>query len=79
MWAPLPVSSIAKYTSSNGNIFRVTGHLWGEFIGDLRRHLAHYDVTVMWVDGRHIAVYVNNQPQKSLDFSWKWRYESSAN
>ena len=66
-------------TSSNGNIFRVTGHLCGEFTGhrwiprtkasnaelwcflwcapngwvnngeasDLRRHRAHYDVTVM--------------------------------
>ena len=60
-------------TSSNGNIFRVTGPLCGEFTGhrwipltkasdaelwygwvknrdagDLRRHRAHYDVTVMW-------------------------------
>ena len=68
-------------TSSNGNIFRVTGHLCGEFTGprwiptqrpmtrsfdfslicvwindwvnnreagDLRRYLAHHDVTVMW-------------------------------
>ena len=57
-------------TSSNGNIFRVTGPLWGEFkwrralmfslictwtngwvhirdAGELRRHHAHYDVTVM--------------------------------
>ena len=65
-------------TSSNGNIFRVTGHLCGEFTGrrwiactnasdaepwcfvwawtngwvnrdagDLRRHRAHHDVTVM--------------------------------
>ena len=65
-------------TSSNGNIFRITGHLCGEFTGefptqrpvtqsfdvffdlrlnkrfshnngeagDLRRHRAHYDVTV---------------------------------
>ena len=23
----------AMMTSSNGNIFRVTGHLWGKFIG----------------------------------------------
>ena len=56
-------------TSSNGNIFRVTGPLCGEFTGhrwiprtkasdaelnnreagDLRRHRAHYDVTVMWM------------------------------
>ena len=49
-------------TSSNGNIFRVTGPLCGEFTGhcirinasvnnrdagDLRRHRAHYDVIVM--------------------------------
>ena len=60
-------------TSSNGNIFHVTGHLPSEFpaqrpvtqsfdvffdlhpnkrlrkreAGDLRRHRAHYDVTVM--------------------------------
>ena len=42
-------------TSSNGDIFRVTGHLCGEFTGwvnnreasDLRRHCAHYDVIVM--------------------------------
>ena len=48
-------------TSSNGNIFHVTGPLCGEFravisaringwlnndeAGDLRRHRAHYDVT----------------------------------
>ena len=64
-------------TSSNGIIFRVTGHSCGEFTGhkgqwrealmfslictrkkgwvnngeagDLRRHRAHYDVTVMWI------------------------------
>ena len=45
-------------TSSNGNIFRVTGHLCGEFTGpwwiphireagDFRRYCTHYDVTVM--------------------------------
>ena len=50
-------------TSSNGNIFRVTGHLCGEFTGpgvfngwvnngeagDLRRYRSHYAVTVMKV------------------------------
>ena len=81
-------------TTSNGNIFRVTGHLRGEFTGhqwilrtkasdaelfsltcaringwvnngeagDLRRHRAHYDVSVMiygivliaWIYLRHI-------------------------
>ena len=72
-------------TSSNGNIFRVTGHLCGGFTGppwiptkktsdaelccfslicaridwvyngeagDLRRHRAHYDITVMRHHGR---------------------------
>ena len=41
-------------TSSNGKKFRVSGHLCGEFTGvnngeagDLRRNLAHYDVTLM--------------------------------
>ena len=45
-------------TSSNGNIFRVTGHLCGEFTGprwiphireagDFRRYCTHYDVSVM--------------------------------
>ena len=66
---------IGMMTSSNGDIFRATGHLCGEFTGhkdqwhgalmfslicawingwvnnreagDLRRHSAHYDVTVM--------------------------------
>ena len=76
-------------TSSNGNIFRVTGHLCGEFTGlrwiprtkasdaelwcflwawindwvnnceagDLRRHHAHYDVTVMH-DGEDVDIIV---------------------
>ena len=38
-------------TSSNGNIFRITGHLCGlnnREAGDLRRYRAHYDVTVMF-------------------------------
>ena len=33
-------------TSSNGNIFCITGPLCGEF-GDLRRHHGHYEVNVM--------------------------------
>ena len=65
--------------SSNGNIFCVTGPLWGEFTGhrwmpltkasdeelwcfpwsagDLRRHGAHYDVTLMMTASTRI----NNQ------------------
>ena len=79
------VSGDVMMTSSNGNIFRVTGHLCGEFTGhrwiprtkasdaelwwfficawincwvnnaqagDLRRHRAHYDVTLM-LTGTH--------------------------
>ena len=30
---PLPTSYFLMMTSSNGNIFRVTGHLWGESTG----------------------------------------------
>ena len=52
-------SFVRMMTSSNGNIFRVTGHLCGEFCaringwvhnreaGDSRRHRTHYDVIVM--------------------------------
>ena len=64
-----PFYTFCMMMSSNGNIFRVTGPLCGEFTGlrmfslictrlngwvnngeagDLRRHDAHYDVTVMW-------------------------------
>ena len=70
---PLPALGYIVMTSSNGNIFRVTGALCGEYTGhrwcgalmfslicvwingwvnnreagDLRRHRAHYEVTVM--------------------------------
>ena len=64
-WWPSSDTCMCRYsmmTSSNGNIFRVTGHLCGEFTGDFdlrlnkqlskqswgwRRYRAHYDVTVM--------------------------------
>ena len=80
-------------TSSNGNIFRVTGLLCGEFTGhrwipltkasdeelslirawtngwvnnrdavDLRRHRAHYDVTVMKSHSREIRLQDLNFP-----------------
>ena len=78
---------VTMMTSSNGSIFRVTGHLRGEFpvtgefpsqrpvtrglmfslicawingwvnnreAGDLRRHRAHYDITVMYFVELHI-------------------------
>ena len=100
--------------SSNGNIFRVTGPLCGEFTGhstefpaqrpvtrsfnvslicawtngwvnnrdagDLRRHHAHYDVTVMWIRVlvKHIPMWpwngfivdpgANALPQPTLTF-----------
>ena len=74
VFSTVPADGLTLFmmTSSNGNIFRVTDHLCGEFTGrrwiirtrasdaelwyflcclffDLRRHLAHYDVTVMYV------------------------------
>ena len=43
--------SATKNDPSNGNIFRVTGPLCGEFTGPgaggLRRYRGHYDVIVM--------------------------------
>ena len=56
-------------TSSNGNILRVTGLLcvwcvcvcvcvWGGGGGELRRHLAHYDFTVMWIHSRLVKTWV---------------------
>ena len=44
---------VSMMTSSNGNIFRVTGPLCGDFTGpgDLRRHRGHYDVSVMSESG----------------------------
>ena len=99
-------------TSSNGNIFRVTGPLCGEFIGhrwiprtkasdaelwcfffiyaringwinnreagDLRCHLAHYDVIVMgkmtslyWV-GPLVIVRRAGLLWSQQDFEWRW-------
>ena len=79
-WCSVSIYISCMMTSSNGNIFRVIGHLCGQFtgqlphkgqrrgalmfslicawmngwvntlgVGDLRRHRAHYDVTVMVV------------------------------
>ena len=84
----LSVEAPVMMTSSNGNVFRVSGHLCGEFTGnrwiprtkasdaelwcflfficawingwvnsreagDLRRHRAHYDVTVMCISCKY--------------------------
>ena len=82
-------------TSSNGNIFRVTGHVCGEFTGpaqrpvtrsfdvffdlhringwvyngeagDLRRHRAHFDVTVMNVHNVGLELIVLKNARDSL-------------
>ena len=52
-------------TSSNENVFRVTGHLCGEFTGhrnnreagDLRRYHAHYDVIVLHMICRDFIIW----------------------
>ena len=86
-------------TSSNGDIFRVTGPLWGEFTGhrqwrgalmfslicastkgrgnygdpgDLRRHRAYHDVTVMctlrWYFYSHSALQVTLNDMGNIDW-----------
>ena len=42
-------------TSSNGNIFRVTGHLCGEFTGDRWRGALMFSLICVWING-----WVNN-------------------
>ena len=99
------IAALNEYmmTSSNGNIFRVTGHLCGEFTvpgefpaqrpvtrgfdvslictringwvnkgeaGDLRRHRAHCDVTVI----RNITANVNFKPSGYDCFDWYTRF-----
>ena len=85
-------------TSSNGNIFRVTGPSCGEFnghqwgparrsfdvfldlrlnkrcensseAGDLRRHRAHYDFTVIFKKKAQDLIYVNSSSSSSLSSS----------
>ena len=53
-------------TSSNGNIFRVTGTLWGESIGYRSRHRTHYDVTLVLCFIRLWRWY------KSVFLWWSW-------
>ena len=62
-------------TSSNGNIFRVTGLFWGESIGhrgadDSKRHSAHYEAIVM-----HLATTLRLLAIKSLC----WRTQDQCN
>ena len=57
-------------TSSNGNIFRVTGHLWGEFTGP-RWHPAQRPVT------RSFDVFFDLLLYKRLrKRSWGWWFET---
>ena len=104
-WVPVMV------TSSNGNIFRVTGPLWGEFTGhwwipltkandaglwsflficgwingwvnnreagDLRRHCAYYDVTVMWRPGPNPGL-VTGRRFVSCRFKFRIRFPVPA-
>ena len=56
--------------SSNGNIFRVTGHLCGEFIGPGEFHTQR-PVT------RSFDVYFDLRPNKRLSKqSWGWWFET---
>ena len=57
-------------TSSNGNIFRVTGHLCGEFTG-LREFLAQRPVT--W----NFDIFLDLRQNKRLSkHSWGWWFET---
>ena len=49
-------------TSSNGNIFWVTGHLWKDCeAGDLRHYRAHYDISVMAIDQNLLGLAIFDQ------------------
>ena len=80
------VHLIVMMTLSNGNIFRVTGHLCGEIPGprwiprtngNLRRYRAHYDVIVMkWSSlvsclSGHIGIGGNSSPIETSYFIYK--------
>ena len=57
-------------TSLNGNIFRVTGHLWGEFIGEFT---AQMPVT------RSFDIFFNLHLNKRLSKqSWAWWFETPS-
>ena len=64
-WSTRPDLDWFMMTSSNGNIFRVTGHLCGEFTGD--RHKGQWRVALMfslicvWING-----WVNNHEAGDL-------------
>ena len=57
-------------TSSNGNIFRVTGHLWGEFAGEFP---AQRPAT------RSFDVFFDLHPNKRLSKQWwSWWFETPS-
>ena len=66
VYAPLLAKQAHMMTSSNGNIFRVTGHLYGEFKGP-RRHKAQwrgaliFSLICVWVND-----WVNNREAGDL-------------
>ena len=61
---------VTMITSSNGNIFRVTGHLWGEFIGP--RWIPHTKASdaELWC---FLWLRLNKRLSKQ---SWGWWFET---
>ena len=57
----LPHASCVMMTSSNGSIFRVTGHLCGEFAGDRWIHLTKASYAALWLE------YLTNKPHCTLN------------
>ena len=59
------IASLAMMMSSNGNVFRVTGHLCGEFIGPAQRPVT-----------RSFDVFIDLRLNKRLSKqSWGWWFE----
>ena len=64
---------LCMMTSSNGNIFRVTGHLCGEFTGHRSRSPVQRPVT------RSFDVFVDVRLNKRLNKqSWCWWFETPS-
>ena len=65
-------NSLSMMTSSNGNIFRVTGHLCGEFTGP-GEFPAQRPVT------RSFDVFFDLRPNKRLNKQWRgWWFETQS-
>ena len=54
--ATTPATRVSRMTSSNRNIFRVTGNLCGEFIGHRWRGALMFSLICAWING-----WVNNR------------------